>query len=494
MSSKKSRTGALILAGGVLLGLAYLWTQNEPELEVAVGPHEKIRTSHMNAEAQRPAVNRLAESASNPALPPWTGWRGPKCNGETEGVFPTEWSAAAGQDGETNIAWTSPEIPRGHSTPVFDGKRIWVTYGLSGGKTGCVAALDFATGQLVFDGVVYKTLAPDHLDVHNYPATPSPVLSEDGKLLFVHFGQCCACIETDNGKIRWKHEGIRVTYETGPASSPALGKAEGRLFLIIPYDGNDANFVLGFDALTGAQVWKSDRNAPGLQKLTPSLRRAFSTPLATSTEGAGSFVSACGQWAQAMEISTGKKLWEASLPGSNTSAPFLLNPDGSVIYVSTQNSPSLTAFDTKSGKSLWQVKGAAPEASGPVFAGGKLFWTKGTFLMSADPDSGRTGKKIRLEHSVWGSPLVVRNGDETYFYLFDEAGNTLIYSVENGAAKQIGTGTLPQGGFSSPIAAGDSLILRGGSHVYRIRSMAKNESASTENPAEDAGGQNASKP
>ena len=53
----------------------------------------------------------------------WPQWRGPDGSGHApSGInYPTEWSA------KKNIIWKTDLPGRGHSSPVHDGKYIWVT-------------------------------------------------------------------------------------------------------------------------------------------------------------------------------------------------------------------------------------------------------------------------------------------------------------------------------------------------------------------------------
>ena len=53
----------------------------------------------------------------------WPQWRGPNSSGHApKGInYPSVWSA------EKNILWKTNLPGRGHSSPVHDGKNIWVT-------------------------------------------------------------------------------------------------------------------------------------------------------------------------------------------------------------------------------------------------------------------------------------------------------------------------------------------------------------------------------
>ena len=128
----------------------------------------------------------------------WTHFRGSNLNGISEATNPpVTWGIS------NNIKWRTDLTGKGWSSPVVLGDQIWLTTATEDGKNMKVVCLDFKTGRIIHDILLFS---PDSLEskhsINTY-ATPTPCI-EDG-FVYIHFGTYgTACLKTADGKLAWK--------------------------------------------------------------------------------------------------------------------------------------------------------------------------------------------------------------------------------------------------------------------------------------------------
>lgn len=177
----------------------------------------------------------------------WPQFRGPSGEGlSSETMLPIEWSE------EKNIRWKT-EIPgRGWSSPALRDGKIWLTTAVDDGKQLRAICVDAAQGQILHDVLVFELDDPGAIHSKNSHASPTPWI-EDNRI-YVHFGaHGTACLDP-SGKILWKTK-LEYDHRHGPAASPVVVDQ----LLIISCDGDDKQFVVALDKLTGKEVWRTSR-------------------------------------------------------------------------------------------------------------------------------------------------------------------------------------------------------------------------------------------
>jgi hypothetical protein len=129
-----------------------------------------------------------------PARPEeWPGWRGPRGDGISgEANIPIRWSKT------DNVAWNVPVPGKGHSSPVIWGDRIFVTTCMEKEGKRLLLCLDRRDGKLLWQReVLTSRLEPKHK--LNSFASSTPVT--DGKYVWVTFLQLpnmqVACYDFD---------------------------------------------------------------------------------------------------------------------------------------------------------------------------------------------------------------------------------------------------------------------------------------------------------
>ncbi len=237
----------------------------------------------------------------------WTQFRGP--NGC--GVYETTGLPAV-MSPDSNVIWKK-EIPVGYSSPVINGKLLFLT-AIDEGKL-LTICIDQQTGS-----VIWQREAPrprqERFDSRNNPASPSPVL--DDRNVYVFFPDFGLLAYDFNGKELWQYPLGPFCNDYGMGASPVV--AGGNVVLVC--DQASGSFIIAVNRSTGKLAWRQER------------------PEATS--------------------------------GHCT--PVLYQPDGGELQVLVAGSFRLTAYSAVRGDIIWWVGGLSFEMkSTPVMHNGLLF-------------------------------------------------------------------------------------------------------------------------
>jgi outer membrane protein assembly factor BamB len=264
----------------------------------------------------------------------WTRFRGPNGAGvSTDRGLPTEIGPAR------NVLWKG-KTPKGNSSPVVLQGRLWIT-GHEGDER-LVLCYDAATGALLWRKAVTKAFT-EVINPVNGPATPTP--ASDGRSIFVFFPDVGLLAYDLDGKQRWRVPMGPFGGVQGMAVSPIY--AEGNVVLLI--DTPEYAYLAAFDAETGRQVWKTDRQ-PGFlgSYITPAVYKPADGPAQIVVAGAVELTS--------YQAKTGERLWWARGVSYGPAAPPLIAGDSIYTLEPTGIEPPpfsqmLKQFDTnKNGK------------------------------------------------------------------------------------------------------------------------------------------------
>jgi outer membrane protein assembly factor BamB len=349
----------------------------------------------------------------------WPEWRGPARDGiSAETKLPEKWSPS----GE-NLAWRGPQYG-GRSGPVVFGDRLYLHNSVGSGDTvqERLLAVDVNTGNLIWEQRFNVSLSdvPPH---RTGWASPS-VDPATGNIYVFGVGGLLSAV-TPAGKRLWQRSlteeyGV-VSTHGGRTVSPLI---DGDLVIINSLNvgwgdlGRGGNRWFAFDKLTGQTVWVSspqkrhyDTNlSPGVVATIDGTRML----VVGGSDGAFYGIKvATGQPVWRYEISKRAILTGAVMKGTTAivthseenldtsemgmiaafdatakgelgkanvkwflhgfqggfASPVL---DGDRLY-EVDNGAVLAAFDTSSGKKLWEKVLGTIQKSSPVFADGKLY-------------------------------------------------------------------------------------------------------------------------
>jgi outer membrane protein assembly factor BamB len=180
----------------------------------------------------------------------WSGWRGPKGDGTSkETGFPVRWSPTEG------VAWKVPLAGSGYSSPVVWGDRIFVTACIEDKGERKLLCLDRKDGHVLWEKVV---LVADKERKHGLNSWASSTPVTDGKHVWLafldkpHFSVFCYDLD---GALAWKVDPGEFHSVHGFCSSPVLYKD----MIIFNGDQDAEAWIVALDQATGKERWRTDR-------------------------------------------------------------------------------------------------------------------------------------------------------------------------------------------------------------------------------------------
>jgi outer membrane protein assembly factor BamB len=401
----------------------------------------------------------LALAAASLAGDNWPRFRGPNGDGHSEAArLPVAWSESE------NVVWKTAIHDKGWSSPVVWGNQVWLTTATATGHEMFAVCVDRATGKVVYDVHVFDVAQPTPLkNPANTYASPTPAI-EEGRV-YVHFGSYgTACLDTKTAKILWTRRDLECDHWRGPASSPILY----RDLLILTFDGHDRQYLAALDKRSGKTVWLKDRSFD-YAKLDGDFKKAFSTPSVITVGGKPQLVSASAFGTIAYDPATGEELWKITHGGMNTAVTplyghgrvFVTTSDGGLQLVAVRPDGSGDVTRTHID---WTYKKNVPNRSSPVLVDDLLYMANGQGIISCV--EAATGKPVweqRVGGAYWASPVYAANR----LYFFSDTGTAIV--AEPGQSwKKLAENRLDEGCMASPAVAGEALLVRTKTHLYRI--------------------------
>ncbi len=230
----------------------------------------------------------------------------PQFRGVNGGGVSTVTSLPAEFGPNKNVVWKT-ELPEGHSSPVIDGNRIFITGAIMGKKKSAkrekvvdeggrlfTICLDRKTGKILWQKEAPRPRLEEYQPT-NSPASPSPVV--DGKNVYSFFG--------DYGLVAYNYDGVELWKKplgpfnniNGHGSSPIVH--ENLLILLCDQDTN--SYVIALNKNTGKVEYKVER---------PEVTRSYSTPvLFHPKQGPPELIVPGSYNLISYNANTGEKLW-----------------------------------------------------------------------------------------------------------------------------------------------------------------------------------------
>jgi len=381
----------------------------------------------------------------------WTHFRGSQLNGMANVEYaPISWNS------DSNIVWKTVIHDRGWSSPVVYNNQVWMTTALDDGKKMFAVCVDYRTGKVIYDILLFTpdTIYNKH-NINSY-ATPTPCIEEG--FVYVHFGRYgTACVNTSNGKVIWQRKDIEFLDIQGPGSSLLLYKN----LLILHCEGTDRQLILALDKSTGQTVWETQRPKEIYDKLEPIGKKAYITPIIINVNGRDQLISNGSAACIAYDPDTGKEIWRVvggddstiSMPfcedgivyfytgfktdeeGEKYAELLAVNPDGigdiseshviwrmrtpilqlltpvikdGMIYTIDTKS-IMMCIDAKTGSIIWSKRVRGKYNSSPVYAAGNIYFssTQGDITVIREGRSIDVKAENNLEGEIWTTPVIL---------------------------------------------------------------------------------------
>ena len=403
------------------------------------------------------AVGVLAVERQSPTS--WPQFRGPEGDGLALAAdLPTQW------DETQNVVWKTPIAGRGWSSPVVDQGEIWLTTATEDGLQMSVVCVDLQSGTVKQERVIFvnDAVQPD-FHVTNTYASPTPVL--DGEFVYVHFGAYgTACLRRSDAQVVWQRRDLPCNHFRGAGSSPIIYNS----MLIFHMDGFDVQYAVALDCKTGATVWKKDRDID-YGSDNGDFYKAFSTPIIIQVNGQDQLISPASKACVALDPRTGQEIWRVRYDEHSTTVRPVF--DGQRIYLSTGFGKAKMLCVRVDGRGDvtdthvdWVQHKSIGSKPSPVLVGGRLIDVTDDGIMERiDTQTGEIVWRERLGGKFSASLLAT----ESHLYAFDHDGAGYVFRIGD-EPELVSTNHLPDGCNASPAVAGNALIVRTTTHLYRL--------------------------
>jgi len=379
----------------------------------------------------------------------WPQFRGPTGQGVSDETgLPLNWSET------TNVRWKIPIPGKGWSSPVVQGDRIWLTTATEEGKSLRAIAVDRNSGAILTNVEIFQLKSPKLANSKNSLASPTPIV--EGEHVYVHFGAFGTACITQNGEVVWK---TRLEYDNGQhgtGGSPVLYED----LLILSCDGNDVQFVVALDKLTGKVKWKKSRE--GYQ--------AYTTPLIVKQPTGDQVISPGAFRTIAYDPQNGKELWQVTYGEGFSNVPRPVYGDGLVYICTGFQQPSLIAVrldgkgDVTKSKVAWKLDRGVPLTPSPLLVGNELYLvTDNGIATCIDAKTGKELWRVRLGGNHSASPIYA----DGRIYFLSEEGESVVLAPGT-QLKHLATNQLDGRTLASMAVASGSIFIRSETHLYRI--------------------------
>lgn len=416
----------------------------------------------------------------------WPQFRGGDQTGIISGFdIPTEW------DLENNVKWKIPTPGLGWSSPIVWDDKIFLTVSSlekeemekrarGGGQYRTphgisvkleIVCLDKETGIVLWRKTSYQ--GPSNVATHGGSPYSAETPATDGELVYVFFGTMGLFAYTFDGELAWKKDlGIyEMDGEWGTATSPIVH--EGILYMQV--DSADFSNLIAFEAISGKEIWKLNRNE-GPNRSTPIIwRNKLRDELVTQ-----------GAITRSYNPRTGDLYWQISMEGGRSSSTPVGDEDRLIIAnekraaggfmfsirAGASGDISLAEGQTSNDGVEWKNPNGNIAMSSPLLYEGNVYaFERRTGMVNcydaATGDVHYYRKHLRKAREFWSSPWAY-NG---HIYCIDGKGITHV--LESGPIlKEVRLNDLEDQIWATPAITPNSLIIRGANFLYSIENNA----------------------
>ena len=417
----------------------------------------------------------------------WPRFRGPLASGvgEDHPGLPIRWSQTENVDWVTAVpgwGWASPIVWDNRvflSTVVSEqedrqpSKGLYLGQGVREPSKGThrwiTLCYDLISGEELWrhEAHVGEPQVPRH--PKSTYAAETPVT--DGKRLYVLFGDLGLYCYNFDGELLWQRsiEPKKTFLDYGAASSPVIH--DGQVFVV--YDNLEASWIASFDAETGEERWKVERNE----------KRSWATPFVWQHEQRTEIVVPGMNRNRSYSLD-GDLLWEFDGQMSNLVIPSPFAAHGMVYlasgYVGDSHRPTFAIKPGASGEIAlegdfgespfieWYQPTASPYNTSQIVVGDYLYTLYDQGFLTCH--QAKTGEEVFGKQrfpsgaSFTASPWSY-NGK---LFCLSEDGDT--YVVEIGREfKILETNPLGEIAFACPAIVNDRLLIRTASKLYCLK-------------------------
>jgi outer membrane protein assembly factor BamB len=384
----------------------------------------------------------------------WTRFRGPNGEGQSDAdTIPLKWTS-------NDYKWRVKLPGIGHSSPVVQGERIFVTSAVEADATRIIRCLRTSDGGLIWKREFASTTHPKNQN-NNY-AVSTPALDASRVYLTWATPQeyTVVALTQDKGADVWRRNLGPFESEHGFGSSPTLFDGA----VIVPNDQLGPSSVIALDSATGETRWKTDRQ---------SVKAAFSTPCIYRPDGGSPqlILTSTAHGITSLDPKTGKLNWELPIfkervVGSPAVASGLIfasagTGGGGRQMVAVR--PGIPEKGTEA-KVAYEIVGSLPYVPTSVASGDLIFlWNDQGIVTCMDAPTGKIHWRERVEGKYFGSPIRVGNR----IYCISREGDMVVVAASK-AFELLARVGLEEPSNATPVVDGGVMYLRTLTHLMAI--------------------------
>jgi len=229
--------------------------------------------------------------------------------------------------------------------------------------------------------------------------------------------------------------------------------------------------MAALDKKTGKTVWRYERPADLYAGHEGVYLKSYQTPVFVEIDGKTQLVSNGALLVTGHDPRTGAEIWRVRYRDDSTISRIVTG--NGLLFINTGGAPGATqlyavreggAGDVTDSHVVWKMTKDAPHESSPVVVGDLLYtMSEQGLLICTESATGTPIWSQRLKGDFWASLLATRGG----IYLLNKKGVMTVIAPGR-EYREIAVNTLDGEFWASPAVAGDSLLLRSKTHLYRI--------------------------
>ena len=390
------------------------------------------------------AAGTLTGSSQSSLAQEWTRFRGPNGSGISQAKsIPTRWTAE-------NYEWQVALAGSGYSSPVIWGDRLFLTLADDDSGTRALICINTRNGKLRWK----HEFADAAYTIHQLTSRVSATPALDAQRVYVLWGtddELVAQALTHDGKLIWTQSLGPYKSLHGIASSPIVHDGQ----LLVANDQDKSSSLMALRAATGEKVWSVARQTTA----------NYSTPCLFTNGGRATEVifSSRDKGLSAVDVLSGKLAWELAVFKSHVAVASPVVADNYIVGVSggVGVPEELVTIQVQRQKptrplELYRIEQTAPFVPTPLVYQGMLFSISDEGVaMSIDLAAGKVHWKQRLQNKFYSSPICI-NGK---LYIASTDGEVVVLEASN-RFHVLARNRLADGMQATPAVAGNRMFLR----------------------------------
>ena len=399
----------------------------------------------------------------------WPGWRGPRGDGTSlEQNVPVQWDGQSGQ----NVLWNVPLSGQGHASPVLWDDTIFLVSCYEESRERVLLCFDRYTGKTRWQRTVLRGPLETKHTLNSF-ASSTPVT--DGKSVFVTFlevdgrtipapnvsrtrpvtpGRVVVAAYDFQGNRQWLVRPGGFVSAHGFCSSPVLHQD----LVIVNGDHDGNSYIVALDKSTGETVWKTPREHK---------TRSYVTPIIRTIGGHAQLVLSGSMCVKSLDPRDGSAIWKVDGPTEQFVASMVF--DGTLFYLAAGYPTYHVMGIRPDGQGnvtdthvAWHVTNARCYVPSPVVVD--------NYLVVADDRGTASCFAAATGRRLWQERLGKRFGASLV-----TAGGLVYFLADDGVTKIVRPGTilhivaenkLDDNFYASPAVSQGRIYLRGEKQLY----------------------------